>query len=161
METKIIKTIKAENYTIIEAACGKVSAFVVFDKYGVQVCCQNASNRTWKGLGRRFATVDEALGGYKSAAMKAIISAARTIASESTPENAEKKAEWLGRRAHIMGADRVPGLDRELSNLIDRRDGVAATETLTETSTDSVPLMKAWLRGWDNGMIEGMMALRN
>jgi hypothetical protein len=41
------------------------------------VCCNNASHKAWKASkGRNFFSFDEALAGYKSAEMKAIISAA-------------------------------------------------------------------------------------
>jgi hypothetical protein len=39
----------------------------------VTVCCKNAANRAWGGLGKKFPTIENALTSYKSAAAKAII----------------------------------------------------------------------------------------
>lgn len=59
-----------------EVDCGKTSAHVYISNAGyINVCCKNASHKAWKANGRYFRTFDEALAGYKSAEMKAIISA--------------------------------------------------------------------------------------
>jgi len=72
----ISETVLSGKY--IEAACGKTSAKVYISQFGfIQVCCNNASHKAWKSSGRHFRTFDEALAGYKSAEMKAIISAAQ------------------------------------------------------------------------------------
>lgn len=65
-----------ENGKYIKADCGKISADIYISKFGINVCCNNASHKAWKSIGRYFSSTDEALGAYKSAEMKAIISAA-------------------------------------------------------------------------------------
>jgi DNA-binding protein H-NS len=57
------------------AICGKVSACVCINDYQVRVICQNAAHKVWRGAGRAFATVAEALAAYKSSEMRAIIAA--------------------------------------------------------------------------------------
>lgn len=57
------------------ATCGKVSACVCINDYQVRVICQNAAHKVWRGAGRAFATVAEALAAYKTPEMKAIIAA--------------------------------------------------------------------------------------
>ena len=70
------QTVSSGKY--FEADCGKTSAQVYISKFGfIQVCCNNASHKAWKASGRHFRTFDEALAGYKSAEMKAIINAAQ------------------------------------------------------------------------------------
>lgn len=71
-----VNIIKAEihgNGFYVEATCNKVKAVVAVYSYGLQVVCQNASHRVWKGSGKFFSTTDEAIGYYRSAEMKAII----------------------------------------------------------------------------------------
>jgi hypothetical protein len=52
----------------------------------VRVCCQNAAHRTWRtGAGKLFPTIAEAVAGYKSPAMKAIIRAAGDVESPVQP----------------------------------------------------------------------------
>jgi hypothetical protein len=56
--------------------CGKTSAHIYISKLGyINVCCKNASHKVWNKSGRYFRTFQEALDGYKSSEMKAIISA--------------------------------------------------------------------------------------
>ena len=57
------------------ATCGKVSACVCINDYQVRVTCQNASHKVWRGAGRAFQTVAEAIAAYKTPEMKAIIAA--------------------------------------------------------------------------------------
>jgi DNA-binding protein H-NS len=77
----------------VHATAGKVSAYVgQYKNRHVSVCCLNASNRAWGGMGRTFRTWDEALAAYKSAEMKAIIEAARDflageVTFDHTPSN--------------------------------------------------------------------------
>jgi len=62
----------------IEATCGKTSAVVSFsDALGVRVCCKNASAEVWSRFlgGRSFKTIEDAIAGYRSAAMKSILTA--------------------------------------------------------------------------------------
>jgi hypothetical protein len=76
MEVQINTVSKSETTNYVSATCGKVSASVCFSRFGVQVCCHNAANRAWRGLGRRFETAADALAAYRSAEMRAIIEAA-------------------------------------------------------------------------------------
>ena len=59
------------------AFCGNVSACVVIAADHVRVISQNAAHthKPWRGAGRAFATVAEAIAAYKSQEMKAIIAA--------------------------------------------------------------------------------------
>jgi hypothetical protein len=57
------------------ATCGKISAIVCITEYNVRVICQNSAHKTWRGFGRSFESISEALAGYKTPQMKAIISA--------------------------------------------------------------------------------------
>lgn len=83
MQTLITEFKKSEsgNSHYVTATCGKTSAFVAIDGPntpvpGLRVIVQNASHRVWRGFGRYFRTTEEALAGYKSDAVKAIIFAA-------------------------------------------------------------------------------------
>ena len=59
-------------------ACDKTRAFVRVTNDGRwNVCTLNAANAVWRGLGKFFASHDDARSAYKSGAMKAIIDAAR------------------------------------------------------------------------------------
>lgn len=58
--------------------CDKTAAYVSIGNDGrVNVCCRNASNRVWRGMGQFFSNMSEAMDAYKSSAMKAILSAAQ------------------------------------------------------------------------------------
>lgn len=57
------------------ATCGNVSACVCINDYQVRVICQNAAHKVWRGSGRAFATIAEAIAAYKKPEMKAIIAA--------------------------------------------------------------------------------------
>lgn len=73
--TIITSTGTTETGKYFEVDCGKTSAHVYISNAGyINVCCKNASHRAWKANGRYFRSFDEALAGYKSAEMKAIIS---------------------------------------------------------------------------------------
>lgn len=63
----------------VSATCGNTSALISIHAHGIRVICQNASNRVWKGAGRFFATVADAVAGYKKSDMKAMILAADAI----------------------------------------------------------------------------------
>lgn len=54
----------------------KKTAQVAITKHGVQVVCCNAMHRVWRGMGRRFNNKAEALAGYKSSEMHALIETA-------------------------------------------------------------------------------------
>lgn len=67
---------------------GKKSAFVSSgETLGVRVTCKNASHSVWRGAGRGFDSFADAIDGYKSADMKAMIECARVeIEGEAEPE---------------------------------------------------------------------------
>lgn len=78
MQVIITKANAVETGKYIEADCGKISAHIFISDFGyINVCCKNASHKAWKANGRYFRSFDEALNGYKSAEMKAIINAAQ------------------------------------------------------------------------------------
>lgn len=78
METMITKTRTSEYGTkMFEITCGKTSAFVAIEMDGrTNVCAYNASHRVWRGAGKMFRSVAEAMANYKSAEMRAIIETA-------------------------------------------------------------------------------------
>ncbi len=76
---------KTECRTSATFTCGKVRAYVArYDYSGDvswRVCVMNSSHATWRKAGRHFATHEAAVAGYKSGAVKAILSAARDMLS--------------------------------------------------------------------------------
>lgn len=77
------QTALGNEYLYVEMQCGKHSALVVVCRGAtnyVQVVVQNAMNRAWKGMGKRFATVDAALKAYKTEAIRGMIQTACGIA---------------------------------------------------------------------------------
>lgn len=78
MDIQINEFGKLESGKFFEATCGKISAYVWFGTYtgSINVCCKNASHRAFKGAGRTFWSIEDALAAYKSPEMKAIIQAA-------------------------------------------------------------------------------------
>ena len=78
-DVQIIKCeIDKDGNASIEASCGKKSASVWFSSTSgsICVCCKNAAHAVYRGMGRSFFSMSDALAGYKSAEMKANISAA-------------------------------------------------------------------------------------
>lgn len=73
---QIINTSKNETGLGMEISCGKISAYVYFNKWGIDVCQNNASHRAWKGIGKFYRSLDEALNHYRSDAMRKILFAA-------------------------------------------------------------------------------------
>jgi hypothetical protein len=73
-----IESIRKENgYTAFEATCNKTSAAVCVGPSGVHVCAKNASASRNRFLGGKyFHNTADAVNGYKSSEMKAIITAA-------------------------------------------------------------------------------------
>ena len=67
-------------YFIAEMTAGKHAACVVIKDRGVQVVVKNASNRAWRGMGREFRSLDEALTRYKTADIRAMIQTAADMA---------------------------------------------------------------------------------
>ncbi len=80
-QVQIIRNDIQECGRFIEAECGKTAAYIWVSRLGyINVCCNNASHKAWRAAkGRNFLSFDEALTSYKSAEMKAIISAAKEI----------------------------------------------------------------------------------
>jgi len=81
MDVIIIDNKQSATGSYFEAVCGKTSAYVWYGKFSgtINVCCKNASNRVWKGTGRTFWSIDDALAAYKSPEMKAIIQASTQV----------------------------------------------------------------------------------
>lgn len=76
MQVIITKQIKQNDSHLFEINCGKKTAHIWVSASHVMVCCLNASHRAWGGLGKRFDNLQQAVNGYKSSEMKAIIQAA-------------------------------------------------------------------------------------
>ena len=77
------QTALGNEYLYVEMQCGKHCALVVVCRGAtnyVQVVVQNAMNRAWKGMGKRFATADAALKAYKTDAIRSMIQTACGIA---------------------------------------------------------------------------------
>jgi hypothetical protein len=72
----ITGTTYAETGIYVTATCGKVSAFVGISDFEVRVICQNSSHDTFRGSGRGFDSIADALAAYRSPQMQAIIAAA-------------------------------------------------------------------------------------
>lgn len=71
---------KLTNHALyVEATCGTTSALIAIRAERIQVICQNASHKVWRGAGKHFNSVAEAVANYKSPAMKAIIAAADAL----------------------------------------------------------------------------------
>jgi len=83
MEISIIKTdtqkALGNDYLYVEMECGKHSALVVVCRGAaeyVQVIVQNAANRAWRGMGKRFANMEAAINAYKTEAIRTMIQTA-------------------------------------------------------------------------------------
>ena len=77
------QTALGNEYLYVEMQCGNHSALVVVCRGAtsyVQVVVQNAANRAWRGMGKRFATVEAAVGAYKTEAIRNMIWTACGIA---------------------------------------------------------------------------------
>jgi len=73
------QTALGNEYLYVEMQCGKHAALVVVCRGAsnyVQVVVQNAMNRAWRGMGKRFASVESALSSYKTEAIRSMISTA-------------------------------------------------------------------------------------
>jgi hypothetical protein len=77
-QVQIIRNDIQEVGRFVEVECGKTAAYIWVSRLGyINVCCNNASHKAWRASkGRNFFSFDEAIAAYKSAEMKAIISAA-------------------------------------------------------------------------------------
>jgi hypothetical protein len=84
MDILIHSTTQGEKRLYTEMTCGNTSAFVSAPLPNAdadfQVICQNSHHRAWKGSGRFFPTLADALAGYKSPEMRAMINAAASLA---------------------------------------------------------------------------------
>ena len=67
-------------YTHVIGECGKHRATVTVAPNYINVSVQNAAHRAWRGMGKTFATVEQALANYRTAEIRAIIEAARAAA---------------------------------------------------------------------------------
>lgn len=83
MQINIIETSRqtalGNEYLYVEMQSGKHAALVVVCRGAtnyVQVIVQNAMNRAWGGMGKRFASLDSALKAYKTEAIRGMISTA-------------------------------------------------------------------------------------
>lgn len=70
----------------ITLATEKVEIFVdvmTGSKYGdeVRVIVKNASHRVWRGAGKRFDTMDEAIANYRSAAVRSMLETVQAMTS--------------------------------------------------------------------------------
>jgi DNA-binding protein H-NS len=83
MQIQITTANKTQDYFFFEATCGKKSASVYISDTFINVICKNASHRAWRGVGKTFQTEEEAMEGYKSSEMKAIIQAAFEMSMEA------------------------------------------------------------------------------
>ena len=88
MEAKITEIINDEHGVYIDATAGKISACVCIYKgemsnLGVQVICKNASHKVWRGSGKFFSSIKEALENYKSQEIKEIINVADSVTNYS------------------------------------------------------------------------------
>jgi|AACY02.16.fsa_nt_gi hypothetical protein len=66
-----------------EAQCEYKKANIYISELGLfNICCENSSHRAFRGMGRTFRGLDEALAGYKSPEMRSIITAGARAALE-------------------------------------------------------------------------------
>lgn len=73
------QTALGNEYLYIEMQCGKHAALVVVCRGAtnyVQVVVQNAMNRAWRGMGKRFSTAAAAMAAYKTEAIRGMIATA-------------------------------------------------------------------------------------
>lgn len=81
MDIIITRTNTEGNYKSAEMTAGKKSAFVMINikTNEVNVICKNAAHKAWKGCGRWFDSIQDAVDGYKSTAMKEMIKTIETV----------------------------------------------------------------------------------
>ena len=81
MEIQITETKQGEHAFYFSGTCGKVSAQVsVYPNGAFQVVCQNAAHKVWRGMGKHFASLSDAINGYKSGQMRSLIQTAAQLA---------------------------------------------------------------------------------
>jgi hypothetical protein len=78
MQVLITNKVETEDGIAFAATCGNKSAEIWISKRStaIDVCCINASHKAWGGSGRVFWSREDALNGYKSAEMRAIVATA-------------------------------------------------------------------------------------
>lgn len=76
MSINIESQSRVGNAFYFTASSGKTSMFVSVHEHGISVTTLNASHKAWRGTGKMFRNVADALGAYKRDASKAIIKAA-------------------------------------------------------------------------------------
>lgn len=76
------------DWLFMEMQSGKVHASVSVGPDHLNVCVHNASNRAWRGTGRRFETVEAAIAGYKQECVKEMIRLAVKTKSETPAASA-------------------------------------------------------------------------
>lgn len=70
-------------YFYAELECGKHSVVVAVKPTGVQVIVQNAANKCWKGMGKQYATAQDAIAAYKTPAIQNMVAAAVQLSTEN------------------------------------------------------------------------------
>lgn len=88
IEESTTQTLPSSRYLHATLSSGKRRATVsvcrseVYGNY-IRVIVQNDSHLTWKGMGKSFRTLPEALAAYKSASIRSMIETAYEMALES------------------------------------------------------------------------------
>jgi hypothetical protein len=63
-------------YFYFEGSQGKHSVCITIADHEVRVIVHNASNRTWRGMGKTYRTLNDAISAYKTPSIVALIIAA-------------------------------------------------------------------------------------
>lgn len=73
------ETINGVTYKTVSAICGKKEASITIRSgrmTGINVTVRNAMQKAWRGMGKEFDTIEQAIENYKSTEIKSIIKAA-------------------------------------------------------------------------------------
>lgn len=70
-------------YFFAELESGKHRIAITVAPDHLQVIVQNASNRAWRGMGKRFADLTTALAAYKTADIRAMVQTAVDLSKET------------------------------------------------------------------------------
>jgi hypothetical protein len=82
------QTLSSGRYVYVEMTAGKHTATISVEPKGaLRVIVQNASHRAWRGMGKYFGRIDQALASYKTEAVKAMITHAVELARVSETNN--------------------------------------------------------------------------
>jgi len=79
MSTIQVKNVSDKTYTnigrqfMVELESGKHSACICISRQGVQVIVQNAAHKCWRGMGKHFSSLEQALSAYKTETIRAMI----------------------------------------------------------------------------------------